>query len=110
MELTQEAKQHLDVVAGDTLTQLNSVAEAAQNALRAGSALGSDSLASVNTMTSNSAIQRLEQISQANRESYQVLAHEPAIARVVVADEDREQRTSYICRAMPISGVHNLAS
>ncbi len=110
MELTQEAKQHLDVVAGDTLTQLNSVAEAAQNALRAGSALGSDSLASVNTMTSNSAIQRLGQISQANRESYQVLAHEPAIARVVVADEDGEQRTYYICRAMPISGVHNLAS
>lgn len=110
MELTQEAEQRLDTIADDTLTKLNSVADAARSALRAGPALGSDSLASVNTLTSSSAIQQLEQISQANRESYQILAHEPAIARVVVADEDGEQRTYYICRAMPVSGVPNLAS
>ena len=110
MELAQDTKRHIDLIANDTLNQFEKVADAAQSALRAGSVLGTASLASVNTMTSNSAIQKLDQISQANRESYQILAHEPAIARVVVADEDGEQRTYYICRTMPISGVSNLAS
>ena len=110
MELAQDTKRHIDLIANDTLNQFEKVADAAQSALRAGSVLGTASLASVNTMTSNSAIQKLDQISQANRESYQILAHEPAIARVVVADADGEQRTYYICRTMPISGVSNLAS
>jgi len=61
-------------------------------------------------MTSSSTIQRLDQISQANRESYQVLATEPAIARVVVIDEEGEEKTYYICRTTPVSGFPNLAS
>lgn len=109
-ELSLADKQHIEVVANETLTQLNKVAEAAQSALRAESVLGPDSLVSVNTLTSNSATQRLGQISHANRESYQILADEPAIARVVVSDKDGKQSTYFICRAMPISGFPNLAS
>jgi len=61
-------------------------------------------------MTSDAAMQQLEQIYQANRGSYQVLASEPAIARVVVADEEGAQQTYYICRTTPVSGFPNLAS
>ncbi len=110
MELAQDTKRHIDLIADDTFNQFKKVSDAAQSALRTGSILGTDALASVNTMTSNSVIQKLDRISQANRESYQILAHEPAIARVVVADENGKQRTYYICRTMPISGVSNLAS
>lgn len=110
MELTTESRQHIEHVAGEALTQLDSIAAAAKTKLHDGRTLGSDALASINTMTSSSAIQKLDQISQANRESYQVLAAEPAIARVVVVDEEGEERTYYICRTTPVSGFPNLAS
>ena len=110
MELTPESRQHLEHVASEALTQLDSIAAAARSKLHGGRTLGSDALASINTMTSISAIQNLDQISQVNRESYQVLAAEPAIARVVVVDEEGEERTYYICRTMPVSGFSNLAS
>lgn len=110
MELTTESRQHIEHVAGEALNQLDSIAAAAKSKLHDGRTLGSDALASINTMTSGSAIQKLDQISQANRESYQVLAAEPAIARVVVVDEEGEERTYYICRTTPVSGFPNLAS
>ena len=109
MELTTESRQHIEQVAGEALTQLDSIATAAKRNLHDGRMLGSDALASVNTMTSSSAIQKLDQISQANRESYQILAAEPAIARVVVVDEEGDERTYYICRTTPVSGFQNLA-
>lgn len=108
--LNDESRKHIEQVAGEALAQLESIAETAKNKLHDGRTLGSDALASINTMTSSSAIQRLDQISQANRESYQVLVAEPAIARVVVADEEGDEKTYYICRTTPVSGFPNLAS
>lgn len=108
--LNDESRQHIEQVAGEALAQLESIAETAKSKLHDGRTLGSDALASINTMTSSSIIQRLDQISQANRESYQVLATEPAIARVVVIDEEGEEKTYYICRTTPVSGFPNLAS
>ena len=108
--LNDESKRHIEQVAGEALAQLESIAEASKSKLLDGRTLGSDALASINTMTSSSAIQRLDQISQANRESYRVLLAEPAIARVVVVDEEGEEKTYYICRTTPVSGFHNLAS
>ena len=110
MELTTESRQHIEQVAGEALTQFDGIAAAAKGKLHDRRTLGPDALASINTMTSGSAIQKLDQISQANRESYQVLASEPAIARVVVADEEAEERVYYICRTAPVSGFPNLAS
>jgi hypothetical protein len=108
--LNDESRKHIEQVAGEALAQLESIAETAKSKLHDGRTLGSNALASINTMTSSSAIQRLDQISQANRESYQVLATEPAIARVVVIDEEGEEKTYYICRTTPVSGFPNLAS
>jgi DNA polymerase III delta prime subunit len=110
MELTTESRRHIEKVAGEALTQLESIAAAAKRKLYDGRTPDSDALASINTMTSSSAIKKLDQISQANRDSYQVLTAEPAIARVVVRDDEGEERTYYICRTNPVSGFHNLAS
>ena len=110
MELKTESRQHLEHVASEALSQLDSIAAAARRKLHGGRTLGYDALASINTMTSRSAIQNLDQISHVNRESYKVLAAEPAIARVVVVDGEGEERTYYICRTMPVSGFSNLAS
>lgn len=108
--LNDESRKHIEQVAGEALAQLESIAETAKSKMHDGRTMGSDALASINTMTSSSVIQRLDQISQVNRESYQVLATEPAIARVVVIDEEGEEKAYYICRTTPLSGFPNLAS
>ena len=108
--LNDESRRHIKQVAGEALAQLASIAENAKSKLYEGRPLGSNALANINTMTSSLAIHRLDQISQANRESYQVLVAEPAIARVVVVDEEGEEKTYYICRTTPVSGFPNLAS
>lgn len=110
MDLTQQSKHHVEQVAKDALDQFDKVATAAQTAIRNAPSLGTDTLAAVNTLTGGAAVQRLGQINQENLESYQILAREPAIARVAVLDEEGQQRVYYICRTTPITGVSNLAS
>ena len=110
MELTQESKQHVERVARDALDQFDKVAAAAHKAIRNAPNLGTDALVVAQTFTGGAAVQRLGQISQENLESYQILAREPAIARVAVVDENGQQRVYYICRTTPITGVANLAS
>ena len=82
-----ESQQHIEQVAGEALDQFERIAAKAKSKLQGGQPLGSDSLASVNSFMATEAIQSLGDISQANRESYQTLAKEPAIARVVVDDD-----------------------
>ncbi|WP_223494908.1 ATP-binding domain-containing protein [Stenotrophomonas indicatrix] len=108
--LNDESRKYIEQVAGETLARLESIAKTAKSKLRDERSLGFEALASINTMTSSSTIQSLDQISQANRESYHLLAMEPAIARVVVIDEGGEQKIYYICRTTPVSGFPNLAS
>ena len=92
MDLTQQSKQHVEHVARDALDLFDKVATAAQTAIRNVPNLGTDALAAVNTLTGGAAVQRLGQINQENLESYQILAREPAIARVAVLDEEGRQR------------------
>lgn len=108
--LPEESRQHIEQVAGEALSKLESIATAAKAKLDDGHTPGPAALVNINTMTSGSAIQNLEQISQVNRESYKKLADEPAIARVVVVDEEGTEQTYYICRTTPVSGFPNLAS
>jgi hypothetical protein len=86
---------------------LASVAHRAKTELLAQS-LGVSALASINTLTSVHAVRRMDEINIANLEGHQVLVQEPAIARVVVLDENQNERTYYICRAAPVAGVSGL--
>lgn len=107
---TPESQQYIKLVAEEALSQLEQISVAAVRKLSNGRTKGADALASVNTMTSSSAIYNLEHIGQTNRESYEVLLNEPAIAQIVVIDEQNVERTYYICRSTPLSGFSNLAS
>ena len=108
--LSDESRKHIEQVAGEALAQLEKIAETAKSKLQDGWTLGADALASINTMTSNSTIERLHQISQENRESYQILMREPAIARVVAENGTGNRQTFYICRAIPLIGFINHTS
>ena len=110
MELTTESRQHLEHVAGEALTQLDSIATAARSKLHGGRTLGSDALASINTMTSISAIQNLDQISQVNRESYQYWQPNRQLLVLSWWMKKAKSARTYICRTMPVSGFSNLAS
>lgn len=98
MALTADSKQHVEDVAEDVLAQFERTASAAKAKLGETASLTTDVLAGVNTLTSGSAIQRLREIDSQNRASYELLAREPAIARVVVEDEEGERETYYFCR------------
>lgn len=110
MGLTTEPQQYAKHIAEEALPQLESIATVAKAKLHDKQKLGPDALASINTLTSDTAIQNLDQISQANRESRQILAAEPAIARIVVIDGEGDEHTYYICRTTPVPGFPNLAS
>lgn len=98
MALTTESRQHIEQVAEDVLGQFERTASAAKSKLSKTASLTADALAGVNTLTSGSAIQRLREIDSQNRASYELLSREPAIARVVVEDEDGERQIYYFCR------------
>ncbi|WP_330130781.1 ATP-dependent helicase [Shewanella xiamenensis] len=107
LDLKAEPMQHIEFVSDEALDQMDRIADKAKSKLQGGSTVGSDSFASVNTLMGTDAIQNLEQISAANRESFQTLVKEPAIARVVAEDEDGHRQTYYICRAAALSGFLN---
>lgn len=98
MALTTESRQHIEQVAENVLEQLERTALAAKSKLSETASLTTDVLAGVNTLTSGSTIQRLKEIDSQNRASYELLSREPAIARVVVEDEEGERQTYYFCR------------
>jgi hypothetical protein len=102
--------ENLKPVAGEILDILDKVAAGARLELQRPPSPSADALASVNSLTSTHALNRLGSISNANREAAQALANEPAIARVTVEDDSGKVRNIYICRAAPISGFQNLAS
>src|SRR3972149_8195472 len=103
MSLSQELKQHFEVIADDTLITLQQVANTARTKLQTGAEPGAKSFASTNTRTSEKAVHSLEQIIFKNRESYQQLINEPAISRVVVVGEAGNKITYYICRTSPVT-------
>lgn len=98
MSLTTESRQHIEQVAKDVLGQLERTASAAKSKLSETASLTAEVLADVNTLNDGSALQRLREIDSQNRASYELLSREPAIARVVVEDEDGERQIYYFCR------------
>ena len=110
--LNDESRKHIEQVAGEALTQLKNIADAARCRYHDGPTSAAGTLVDVHTWNTSSAIQTFDEINQKNRESYKVLMAEPAIARVVVVDKDkdRKKKAYYICRTTPVSGFPNLAS
>jgi len=103
MAISKETESHLRPIADEILSTFSQVAEAAKAQLAGvSSASGAGAFATINTFTSTEAVRNREQISEANIEGYRILTREPAIARVVVTDEDGRKATYYFCRAVPV--------
>lgn len=110
MEITEEYRRYISNFAGETLGKFEAISEAAKNKLLTSIGVSADLFASINTLTATNAIKNLTVIDQKNRANYQTLSREPAIARVVVENDNGEQETYYICRTTPLPGLGNCAS
>lgn len=99
MDQEPESNGRIKQIAGEALTQFESVSEAAQKTLRSNHSVGLDTLANLNTFTATGALRRLNQINQENTASARILANEPAIARVAFVDKSGNQNCYYFCRA-----------
>ena len=102
-------QQHLGSVAEDSLLTFERIASTASTQLEELRRSKSTAVIASNTFTSGAAINSMAQIQHENLASLQVLEYEPAIARVIVADENDRKRTYYICRTAPpvLQGVQS---
>ncbi len=64
---------------------------------------GVDAFAGINELTAARAVENLGRVQGELASAYRHLRDEPAIARVVVADENDRRETLYICRATPVT-------
>lgn len=103
MSEDHDSGEYLRPVAAESIDAFTKVAEAARAELgdRATGA-GVTSFAYINTLTSGSAVKHRGQIEEANVGGYRTLMREPAIARVVVVDDQGQKFTYYFCRATPV--------
>lgn len=104
MSLSNEAKKYLNVAADETLDTFEGVSREAQKKVE-GFREDSSNTLSQNPWKSDSADQNLSQIQASLHSDYLKLKFEPAIARVVVEDENDKHKVYYICRGTPVSGV-----
>ena len=102
MAITREAQGRIEHVAANSLSTFATVADAASAALGSGSSVSAGVLANTNTFNGAKVLRILAEAHAANRESYRRLSREPAVARVVVADEKGRRTVYYICRATPV--------
>jgi hypothetical protein len=98
-------QERLEKIADHTLTFFEKTAQAVQERLDDPHRAGAEALASVNTFTSAKAVQELDGIgANMRRELFQLLT-EPAIARIVLRDEDGKDSTVFIARAGSLPGL-----
>lgn len=106
------SQDQIEGVARESLQAFSDIATLASAKLEARSSSAADSLATINTLTGGNAVNAVEQSSDSVRRGYEHLMDEPAIARVLVQDEEGVTRVYYISRktSLPLSNGLKLAS
>ncbi|HEV7372246.1 ATP-binding domain-containing protein [Arenibaculum sp.] len=107
MTISQNARDRIEAVAQDALGLFERVAATAGARLDGHRGVDEVVLANPSSLTSNDAMRHLHRTSEETRRDLLKLREEPAIARVVVLDEDGEKRTYYISRGTPVGSSHN---
>lgn len=103
--MNNQSHEKIVALAKETIAGFQEISDLAKRKLNEGS-YGPSAMANLNTLTGAKAVKNLDLINQANRTSYQGLAAEPAIARVLVWNETTGNReVYYFCRHTPISGL-----
>ena len=88
-------------VASETLRAFEQIADAATRLLGERTS-GVDAFATMNAMTAGRALENLGRVQSELAAAYRRLQDEPAIARIVVLDENDKREVLYICRATTV--------
>lgn len=96
------------VTAEDVLETFGVIEQRARQGLQGDTYLSAESIGVMNPAREAAALQTLERINSEKAGAYLALSREPAIARVVVADESGALRTYYVCRASPPASLSGM--
>lgn len=99
MVITDEQREHLSEVAKQTLDVFHQIATHARDRLHQLSGPSISALASANSFTMGAAVQQLSYVGNAEREACDRLSREPAIARVIVENDEGNREVVFISRA-----------
>lgn len=107
------ATQHVNpalisTIAEDVLETLEIIEQGTRTGLQTDAYLNADSIGIMNPAREAAAMQTLERINSEKAAAFLALKREPAIARVVVADESGALRTYYVCRASPPASLSGM--
>jgi hypothetical protein len=100
----------LESLARGAISLFSSVASAARRALQQDQTVAVPPLAAGNTFNNPEILGGQVRAREEGNRSFEILAREPAIARVVVQDDSGKTRTLYICRAASGDPSHGLIS
>ena len=93
-----------------TLETFEMISSKVKEELARGAIDASNVLVNSQSMNSDNAVRSLSSIQREKLDNLLSLEKEPAVCRVVALDEDGEERTYYICRAMPVILKDNTAA
>jgi superfamily I DNA/RNA helicase len=96
------------VTAEDVLETFETIEQRARQGLQGDTYLSAESIGVMNPAREAAALQTLERINSEKASAYLALSREPAIARVVVADESGALRTYYVCRSSPPASLSSV--
>lgn len=115
MKTVSEIEQHSDqkaasdealaAFARETLTSLERIAGTAEGALKGSNIAMAGVLTHQNSFTNPQSFKSLGDISGKARADCQTLSHEPAIARLVLKDDDGKEQVLFIARASAPGGL-----
>ncbi len=98
-------RDHLVALAESTLGFFSEAAAKADELLGDQRQYGATAFAVVNTLTAQRAVEALSDITEESRKELRQIGAEPAIARLIVVDEDGRELTYYISRAGTLPGL-----
>ena len=107
-----ELEQHITDLARDTLETFSRIESVAKEKMESTKDVNSTAFAHTNTFTGTETNQTLDRINREAREGYSQLTREPAIARLILEDENANQKTVYVARKyqVPLGDQGLLAS
>ena len=90
-------KKHIKNIATEILDTFEKVSDSARSEIKRLSSSGGEVFASINTWTDSRPVENKGKIYKDNAESYKKIIKEPVVARVVIINENEEEKIYYIC-------------
>lgn len=100
-EAPQSGETRLTGIAGHSLKHFEETVASVRDALGEKRPTSANAFAVLNTLTADTAVRNLEGLTESQIKELRLLSAEPAIARIVVEDDDGKRKIYFISRATP---------